>query len=231
MIRHIVAAGGSYTADGIGGTPPIDCDNQGGCSFNDPRVQPRTWVSKVAQNLQVQSLVNTAGVGFGPSVTAMSLIEVLTRFPYDPRDTLVLFDVTDPWRLGVPCPWNHIDASPHVPWSPDIIPWSILDKHAERGIIVEMQHEQVEVRSAFDLQSLFDFLNVRQFRYRWVMGIDFRSNHLLAPMLCSDKNLLLLEDGPSMFEYAERHDLVGEDGHHPNALVHDMVCEKIIESI
>lgn len=232
MIRHLVAAGCSFTADGIGGSPPVDATHPGGCSFIHSDQRPRSWAGFLAQRLQVTSLVNVAGYGFGIGIAAQATTWLLENFDYSSDQTLVVFNITDPYRLGTICPFYHEDVSRFVPWASDIIPWAVLDREtAEKPIYKIMQTEQVEARSSFDLRALIDYLERRGYQYRFMMMMDYRNHPLIGDTIKNNANLVLARPGASMFDYSMMTQQLDADGMHPSTRAHEMLAQQVYDTL
>ncbi len=129
--KNLISGGCSFTANGIGGCPPTQ-DSAGGCSFiDDPNfkvLNPRSWSGFLSTLLNVKSFVNVASSSHGIVLTVNSIIELLNRFNYSPENTLIVFNITEPGRLDVPCDFDHPDKCKWIPWSQDLIPYSYIDR-------------------------------------------------------------------------------------------------------
>lgn len=236
MIKHIVAGGCSQTQDGLGGIPP-NALTSGGCSFiahNDyVSAEPQSWVSFVAQKLAVESLVNTAASSHGNQLITNSIIEVLTRFPYDPKTTLVLFNVTWPTRLDVPCDFDHPDRSKFIPWSKDLIPYTYLatDSKPAKHCYKHIGSEQVEQMNYLALRNLFNFLENNQFNYKFILAKNFSDYPALSSIINSRQQLIKLEqDNVGIVEFVTARGL-NRDIIHPTVAGHEVISNTVLNSL
>ena len=241
-IKHIVVSGCSQTSDGQGGVPPTIESPSGGCSFipspDYATSEPASWAGMVAQSLNVSSIVNTAAGGHGNMLIATSLIEVLTRYPYPPDETLVLFNISWSDRLDIPCSFLSPDSSQHVTWSPDLIPFTYMDPpgstagSALRKIVKNLGIEHIESLSCIALTSLFNFLENQKFNYRFLLGGNFdrytQVQHVIKPYL--NKLIVLDKETPSIAEFVVANQL-NKDIIHPNPEGHQVISNIVLQAL
>jgi hypothetical protein len=234
-IKHILASGCSLSQNGIGGVPPTKLSS-GGCSFNNgaDSSDPASWVGFVAKSLNVSSLVNTAASGHGNILIANSIIEMLTRYQYDYKTTLVLFNITWPSRLDIPCDFDHPDHSKHIPWTCNLIPYTYLkmDSTPAQYCYKHMGAEQVEQISCLSLINLFNFLENNQFNYRFVVAKDFSNFKTFDSVIKSRKeNLIVLDNkSPGVVEFVTDNNLK-IDSIHPTVEGHRIISKIILNHI
>jgi len=239
MIKHIVAGGCSFTANGIGGVPPSESNPDGGCSFIDDQVFPApipgSWVGFVAKKLQVKSLVNVAANSHGNIATANNLMQVLTRFNYDPDQTLVLFNISDPSRLDLPCSWDHPEKSLFCAWPDSVIDFSYLScscqlvESAQKNIGIE----QVNVLSTNALLGLLSFLTLNGFNFKFLTMRNYTQIEPLNKVIDNNKSSWIsLGSGLGMIEYVMDLGLTVSDiDTHPNLQGHVMIADRVLEAL
>jgi hypothetical protein len=237
IVKHILAGGCSQTQDGIGGVPPGNLSN-GGCSFvSDNEAvcnDPQSWVGFVAQKLKVNSLVNTAASSHGNQLIANSIVEMLTRYQYDPAITLVLFNITWPSRLDIPCDFDHPDRSKFVPWNKSLIPYSYLtvDSKITHYLYKHMGADQVEQMNCIALINLFNFLENNLYNYRFVLAKDFSDYTTFNSIIKSkQKNFISLNNkNPGITEFVTANNL-NKDIIHPTTAGHEAISNIVIDHI
>lgn len=234
-IKHLVIGGCSETADGIGGCPPSEHSN-GGCSYVDrgdgTRATPKSWAGFVAQALDVNSFVNVACSSAGNYYICQTLMEVLTRQQYPSEQTMVLFNVTEPGRLDVPCAFDHPDACKFVPYDVHLIPYSWLNRHSRTHDYIKknMGIENVCRTSRTSLISLFSFLENRNLQYRFVTMHNYLTDPDLGSVLGSNCNRIDLDPGIGIVENSTINNTL-EDPKHPNLVGHQNIAEQVLANL
>lgn len=237
--QYIVASGCSQTQNGpgTGGTPPSHDNLKGGCSYIDQGQgiveSPVSWVSHVAQHLKVSSLVNMAAAGHGNQFVAGTIIDLLTRYPYHPRHTLVLFNITFPHRLDIPCDFRHPDRSTSVPWNSTLLPYTYLSMRSrlQRKFHAHQGNEQVKNSSRLAMVNLFNYLENRGFDFRFTLCMDFTRDAILAPVIEKYQQYLVsLEDGIGIREFVVARNLT-HDACHPTVEGHKHIADKVIQHL
>lgn len=234
-IQNLLMGGNSFTQDGIGGCPPSPA-SQGGCSFLDQGqthvAEPRSWASMLAQELAVQSFVNTAAASHGNILIAQSLRWILKQFPYDPAVTMVMFNVSIPMRLDIPCEFDHPDASPRVPWQRDLIPHTYLHRESRthRDIEKQVGLDIVPALGWAELDFLAHYLEHRGFEYCFLLT----ENYLDDPgfrewVLDRQHRLITLDPGVGLTEFARESGHNTENGYHPDAQGRRIVVDRVRE--
>ena len=232
MIRHIIAGGCSFTADGIGGAPPT-ADSGGNCSFTHG-AKPHTWVSHVAKELGVQSLVNLAASGHGNMLTRHAITHLISNYDYDPKDTLVLINITETVRLDSVCDWHDGNRSRWIPWDPEIIPWTYHSRNSSviRRSLRAMSLDDVQAVSAISVRQLFEDLTNMGFQFRFLMMKDFRQDAELAPRLVPyQANAVMLPGRPDMWGFCREYGYLDTDGFHPDAMGHWCIAQQVLNQI
>jgi hypothetical protein len=238
MLEHLIVSGSSYSSDGIGGCPPT-FENEGGCSFtNGGLAKPGSWPSFLAQKLNVKSLVNTATAGHGNTLIANSILDILNRFPYNLEKTLVVFNITHPAKLDIPCEYTHYEASHHIPWSPEIIPYSYYDRNTKlmNNIRKHMGIEQIEQATSNTLDFLFSLLKYRKINFYFlldgVLGENYFQNRYIAPVIDRHKDRLIgLGSDATMLTYCQINNCVGTDLTHPTIQGYQLIADQIYQFI
>ena len=234
MIRHILAGGCSFTADAQGGIPPSPEHPQGGCSYLDAGAEPNSWIGFVAQALRVSSLVNVAGLSHGNLMIAHNITTVLERYPlYTPQDTCVLFNITDPGRLDIPCHKEHPDSA-YCEWDDQVVPWRYLNKKSllQPLMLKNMGIEQVESLNTTMLLGLFSYLEHRGFPYRYLCMRDYSDHDTLGPVLKRFKqNRIDLDPGGNMADHVKQLGMNSLDNFHPDRQGHRSIADQVIQAL
>jgi hypothetical protein len=236
---YIVSSGCSFTSNGIGGFPPSNTHPTGGCSFvnlNGYNVAtPSSWASILAKKMQCTSFVNLAASSHGNILVSMSLIEVLNRFSaYRPDNSLVVFNLTDPGRLDVPCSHGHHDKSGSIPWNNDILPFSFLSTGSKTNTNVRktIGIEQVEIMSQQAVLALLNFLEHRKFKYRFVMMQNYLNHNGMYNVLKDYQHNLVTLPGISMEQYCIINNLtISKNDTHPNQQGHTAIAEIVYNTL
>lgn len=232
-IQNLLIGGNSFTQDGIGGCPPTT-DSQGGCSFVDQGqghvAQPRSWASMLAQELEVQSFVNTASASHGNILIAHSLRWILQRFHYDPAVTMVMFNVSIPMRLDIPCEFDHPDASPRVPWKQDLIPHTYLHRESRTHRAIEKQVglDIVPDLGWAELDFLAHYLEHRGYQYCFLLTEDYTGDAGFRRWASSRwSRLITLDPGVGLTEFARDSGHNTENNYHPDAQGRRIVVDRV----
>ena len=232
--KNLLVSGCSFTQDGIGGVPPT-IEEPGGCSFieDDAYVAalPRSWAGFLAKKLQVTSMVNTAASSHGNILIANSILECVRRFKYNPTETLIVFNLTDPWRFDLPCAYDHPDVDcKFIPWNQQLISYSYLDRH--KKIMNQLEKniglEQIEYFTSNAVEFLFNFLAQKQIAFYFLTMNDYRST-VLQPIIDKfQKQFIKLTPGSSMIEYCQlTNSQISKDDRHPNLTAHQMIADQV----
>lgn len=237
MIKHIVAGGCSFTTNGISGEPPRVSSTgeptQGGCSFNFD-VVPASWVGHVARHLRVDSLVNVAASGHGNVPTAEAILHVLLHNDYQPTETMVLLNITEPMRLDVMCSWNDPNRCPYIPWDSGLIPWTY---HAWTSPVVRQQYatlrkEDITAMSAGRVRFLFEKLQELDFDFRFMMMRDFTKDRDLATIIDQyHAQAIFLPEAPDMWGFCRQFGYLQDDGAHPDQTGHQIIAQQVLMNI
>lgn len=210
------------TANGVGGYPLQNC------SFIDSELTPKTWIGFVAQELQVKSLTNVASASHGNQLIASSIIEVLTRFEYDPKETLILFNITYPGRFDAPCEFGHPEQSNMVAWDNSIIPYTYLTNLSNaHQTINKISPSQVNVW----LVSLFNFLENQKFDYRFLLAENFLEDPVIGKTIKQFGNKLVhLDQSIGIKEFTFAHAML-KDIVHPTVDGHKKIATCVMNSL
>ena len=235
MIKNIVASGCSQTADGIGGAPWSAVGN-GGCSFVDrgdgTQADPASWVSFLAQQMRVQSLINLAAESHGNQYVSHTIMDFLSRRPYPQSETLVLFNITEALRIDTPCAFDHPDRCGWVPYSADLVPYSWLSNRSrlQDSFRKNIGFEQIGQISRLALISLISFLEHRRYRYLFVTMADYVQDPYLGDVVAADPNRVVLDPGPGMIELGRGLDLMKDDVH-PTIQGQEIIAQQVLKVI
>jgi hypothetical protein len=238
MITHILASGCSFTSDGIGGVPPTKKNPDGGCSFihddSYTASEPRSWVSVVAQKLKVNSLVNVSAESHGNILIANNIMSILNKFKYDPKETMVMFNISDPGRLDVICDYTHPDACLHCSWDQSILPFKYLSRRSQQFKDIEktMGIDQIELLSSNMLLGMMSFLQQNGFNFRFMVMSDFQFSEPLTTVVTQFcENMIELTPGPSMSQFVNALELNLSDGFHPDITGHAEIANHVLENL
>lgn len=233
---HIISSGCSFTSDGLGGVPPSKLHPAGGCSFIHDNKIPKSWASVIAKNMQCSSFVNFASPSHGNILVSMTLIDALTKYSaYCSKNTLVLFNLSDPARLDIACSYDHIDKSNLISWDKEILPFSFLlpKSNIHNLMYRNIGIEQIENMSRHAVLALLNFLETKKFNYRFLLMNDYLTQGILANVLKEyQHNLIMLPGSIGMSEYCMANNLtVSRNDSHPNLEGHkvlaDLVCNTL----
>jgi hypothetical protein len=236
---YILASGCSFTSDGPGGLPPNEVNPDGGCSFIDAgefeTAIPKSWAGILAKQMQCKSFLNLASSSHGNILVAMSLIETLTRYPaYQPSNTLVVFNLTDPARLDTACAHNHPDCSTRISWSKEILPLAFLcpDSKTNNSIRKNVGIDQIEIMSQHAVLSLLNFLEQKKFNYRFIMMRNYLKHAGMANVLKDYQHNLITLPGVGMEEYCIMNNLtISKHDTHPNQQGHTAIAEIVYNTL
>jgi hypothetical protein len=236
--KNLLVGGCSFTQDGICGSPPT-ITSAGGCSFieDDAYVaaQPNSWAGFLAKKLQVTSMVNTATSNHGNILIANTILECINRFSYNPKETLVVVNLTEPWRFDLPCAYDHPDSDlGYIPWNQDLIPYSYLDRR--RKIITQLEKNidfaQIEYFTSNTVEFLFNFLENKQIPFYFLTMNDCSSTKLQAVIDKFQKHFIKLSPGPSMLEYCQHtNSQISKDDFHPTRSAHEKIADQVYNYI
>ena len=236
MIKNLIASGCSFTQDGIGGVPPSEKDPLGGNSFletaDHPSGTPKSWAGMIAKQLQATSFVNLAASGHGNISIANNMLTFLSKFTYDPAETLILFNITDPFRLDIPCDKLHPEHSCYSGWPEEIIPFKyIISKESDitRGLTKTIGVDQVEILTSNMLLGMMSFLKQNNFNFKFLLMSDYTTHPTLSPVISNfSSNLIKLDPGVGMHEFSIITNNLHADGRHPNLEAHRAIANCVI---
>ena len=238
MIRHIIASGCSFTADGIGGLPPSLTHPNGGCSFvNDLNYQasiPKTWVGHVAKELKIDSLVNLAASSHGNIMIANNIMSLLSQFPYDPETTIILFNISDPARLDLMCSWEHPNKCNYCDWSQDILPYTYIKRDSEpvNYVSKNIGIEQIEILSSNAILGMMSYLEKNKFNFKFLLMSDYRSHTHLGPIIKKFQSRMIeLGSHAGMKEFVANVGLNTKDQFHPDSEGHQRIAEVVLKTL
>ena len=234
--KNLIAAGCSFSADSISGVPPTK-QSAGGCSFidggNNTPSTPKTWAGFLAQQLNVTSLVNVASSGHGNILTANSILEILNKFNYDSADTLIVFNLTDPARLDIPCDTTSLFRSNDIPWTDDIIEHSYMNVIETRKLPKKIGIDAVEKFTSNIVELLFDMLEHRKFEFYFLMMTDYTQHPYLGSIIDKYKTrLITIDPGTGMMEFCQlTNNYISNFDKHPNIIGHKLIADTVYRHI
>jgi hypothetical protein len=235
-IQHLLIGGNSFTQDSIGGVPPdVKKNSNGGCSFifqgqTEKISEPRSWASLLAKELEVQSFVNTAASSHGNILIAQSLRWMLDNYNYNPANTLVLFNVSMPTRLDIPCEFENPNASHYVPWSRDLIPYTYLRRDSKTYQTIEKQVglDIVPDLSWAELDFLSCYLEHRGYNYYFLLTENYLDDEKFCRWAVNRRSRLIeITPGTGMCEFAAITGHNTENGYHPDAQGREIIKNQV----
>lgn len=223
------------TQHGLGGLPPT-MQHAGGCSYIDQGQgqvnEPGSWAGYLARDLAVTSMVNLAASGHGNLLTASAVMWMLDHYAYDPRDTVVIFNVTEPQRFDMMCDWQDPDRSAWVPWSSQIMPntWMDVGSRALDRARARITLDNVGRMSRLALEGLMSWLDQQGWQW-WFMTMD---DYDQDPYLAS-----LVRDHPRRIDFGGQRGMTpyvvsqgwSDDGYHPTDHGHRAIADWVLERI
>jgi len=238
-VDNIVASGCSFTQDGISGVLPLN--GVGGNSFldypNDNIVGnlPKSWAGIVAKHLAVKSIVNTAASSHGNILIANSLLTLLTSFKYPIKNTLVLFNITEPTRLDIPCEFDNLDKSEYIPWTRNIIPFSYLSRTSTsiKNLEQRLGPDAVSYLTSNTILFLLNFLKNNDYKFIFLTMSDYSNDPHLGHIIEKfNQHFLMLDNFKGMKEYCVHKNLtVSKSDCHPNIIGHQVIAERVLQQL
>jgi hypothetical protein len=240
-LKNIVVSGCSFSADALGGLPPTK-DYSGGNSFReDPDYTtsvPTTWASFLAKKINPDSFVNCAAGSHGNYLISKTLIDMLEKFNYSPKNTLVVFNISQMARMDVLCDYNTKNFN--IPWPQDILDYSFLKPRSYEWcrVLYDLEESRgedgdVEELVKFNterLNDLFEYLDNNKYPFVFTTLADYTD----LPLVQKYKEHYIQLPGNGMFEFASSLDEISEDKFHPTVegqyqisnVAYDFICKK-----
>jgi hypothetical protein len=234
---NLIVGGNSFTQDGVGGCPPT-LNSVGGCSFcNDENYKsatPKSWASWVAKKLQVKSFVNTASSSHGNFLIADTILYLLTNYQYTPNNTLVIFNISMPTRLDIPCEFTHPDVSKFLPWNENLIPFAYLDrtcrsyKNIEKNIGLDL----VPLMSWQKIDFLCNWLENQKYNYLFLTTENHNNVKEFQQIVNPRRNLFIdLDPGVGLLEWSALTKNNTKNNYHPDEKGRELISDLVIEKI
>jgi len=221
--KNILAGGCSFSQDGIGGHPPTSTSLGGNSFRTDVDYQasvPRSWTSMLAQQFDPDSFTNVAVSANGLVATCTTICDMLDKFAYSPKNTLVIFNVTRLARLDIKVDFNN--DNDYEPWTQDILDYSFLKCNTQRWKehLVNTTIKQIETQSEIHLSKLFEYLDMHQYPFVFTL-LDNISN---LPIIQKYKAHLVPLAHIGMFEFCST---IGEldNSQHPSVVGYSQIAE------
>jgi len=211
--KNLLVSGCSFSQDfwfnGIGGTPPSET-SLGDCVYiTDPKFSvelPRSWPGFLSRKLEVTSFVNVAASAHGNILVAHSILECINRFRYVPEDTLVVINLSEPWRLDLFCEYDHPEVDKqYIPWNQSFIPYSYLS-YSSKTILDLRKNiglEQVGIITSNSIDFLFNFLQNKKIDFYFLLMNDFDTTALKPVIDRFREHLIELTPGSNMISYGQ----------------------------
>lgn len=228
-IKNLIVGGCSFTANGLGGSPPTKSSG-GGNSYNHGALSPWSWAGHLSRMLDVESLVNVAAAGHGNILTANAMMTLINSFNYNTDDTLIVFNLTDPARLDIICDFDCADADPWISWTKDIIPYTFLNR--DRNFMRISNVDKIERLTTATTELLFDFLEHKGFSYYFMTMNDVTQTPLNDLVEKHKARFIPLSPGKTMMNFCKLTDnTVSKSDFHPSENGHKMIAEQVYNSI
>jgi hypothetical protein len=238
MFKHIIASGCSFTSNGAGGLPPSQEHPEGACSYitdiDYQAIDPESWAGILAQNLNVKSFVNVAASSHGNFLIANNVLTLINRFNYNPLDTLILFNLSDPARIDIPCTWNEKTKSNRCDWSDHILPFKYISRDSVliKQLVLTMGINQIEMVTSNAVLGMMNTLKQKKFNFYFTMMCNYKNHKYLGPVISQfNDHLVTLDPGVGMMEYAGILNLTSEDKIHPSQQGHRSISLQVLNKI
>lgn len=234
-IKHWIFGGCSFTYGGIGGVPPSDNTNGGSSLIDYPldniqRSNLKVWAEMVAEEVGIfSSTVNVASASHGNILTSRAILYLLKHYNYNPENTFILFNISDPGRRDVVCDFNHKDKSKYIPWTKDIIPFSFKTKDIQNK---ESFRETDRYTSDF-LFLFLEYLKHKKFKFLFTTMCDY-SNHPDLSTIINENQTHFVPCGQmiGMKEYCLNKNLtISKTDLHPNLEGHKEISNMVVERL
>jgi hypothetical protein len=235
--KNLIVSGNSFTQDGIGGCPPT-LDSVGGCSFCDSdnykSSVPKSWASSVANKLQVTSFVNTASSSHGNFLIADTILHLLTTYQYTPKDTLVIFNVSMPTRLDIPCEFTNPDVSKFLPWNKSLIPFAYLNRTCRVYQTIEKNIglDLVPIMSWQKINFLCNWLENQKYSYLFLTTENYNGEKEFQQIVNPRKRLFIdLDPGVGLVEWSALTKNNTENNYHPDEKGRELISDYVVDKI
>jgi hypothetical protein len=215
--KHLITAGCSFTAGGLGGCPPVSVDNPGGNSFvadvDRLASTPQRWPDFLSLQLGSTTLVNLAAGGHGNLLTAYAVKSLLEKYDYSREDTLIVFNITESSRFDIPCKFLLPDKSKDIPWSEDILDASFLNRHTDFFDKIQNRFIGPDLSGRYT-SSYFDmflhWLSINGYRYYFMLMTERILQNLYFKKVIEkfSDHMILMPGATGMMEYCLQNKLV-----------------------
>ena len=234
-IEHWIFGGCSFTASGIGGMPPSN-NTSGASSFIDypldniEKSNTRTWAEIVAEQADIcSSTVNVASPSHGNILTSRAILYLLKHYDYNPENTVILFNISDPGRLDEVCDFNHKDESKFVSWTKDIIPFSFKTQNKQD----QASFRETDRHTSDFLFLFLEYLKHKKFKFLFTTMSDY-TNHPDLATIINENQTHFVPCGPmiGMKEYCLNNNLtISKTNLHPKLEGHKKIASIVIERL
>lgn len=230
-IKNLIVSGDSFSYSGVGGMPPTQSSSGGNSYLYDEKYQtmePFNWPGFMAKQLSVASLVNTATAAHGNILISYTIFELLKKYNYHPHDTLIIFNLSEPARLDVPCDFHDSNADNFVRWDQNLLSHSYLTMPHQLPI-----SDAIEKYTSESTRFLMEYLKSKKFVFYFLLMNNYLDHEYLGPVINDfNEHLIQLDPGPSMKEFAiATKTTVSNYDQHPNLEGHRMIADAIYKRI
>lgn len=246
--KHLITAGCSFTAGGIGGKPPINDQNDGGCSFlPDPDYQcsvPLKWPDFLSLALEPTSLTNVAADSHGNLATAYTVKSLLEKYHYEPQNTLIIFNLTDPARFDIPCHGLSEKRSSRITWPHEILNFSFWERSSldEKNKKEESGFQRLEgIHVGYDVlenytSSFFDmflhWLSMNHYEFYFMVMTDSILQHEYFSKIIKKfhQHFIEMPGATGMMEYCLKiNETVSKTDWHPSTKGHEYIADVVYD--
>ena len=233
-MKHLLVSGDSFSYSGVGGCPPTET-SCGGCSYiPDPdytAIDPTAWPGFLSLKMSVQSLVNVAAGSHGNILVSYTIFELLKKYSYTKQDTIIIFNLSDPYRLDIPCDFQDANSSEFIPWNEQLLSHSYLAM-TKRPRDIKFS-DAIEKFTSQSARFLMEYLKKNEYNFYFLLMNNYLDHKYLGPVIHEfNDHLIQLDPGPSMLEFAVKtNTTVSDEDHHPNLLGHKQIADIIYDKI
>ena len=227
--RHLVVSGCSFSA----GSSSIDL------AKSDPSVWPH-WLLK---KIHFDRFANLSIVGGGNLSASYNLLFYLENRFCDPADTLVIFNLTEFFRIDLICPVDHPDSTRWFSWDKDFgFSWIIEPLFEDKKspfhgkLQKNMGFEQTIMLNSLHVLALFSYLENRGYRYYFMLMsqecLDHAAPFLQEKIKQNQNRFINFPGHECMKEYVSDLGLTSSKfDHHPSTIGHKVIADSVFERL
>lgn len=213
----------------------------GSSSLDEAKQNPSTWSHYLINNYltDINALMNVALSGGGNTAMVKNLVAAIETQPVvDPKDTLIIFNITGLQRIDMICPVDHYDVNKNNSWAQCFgfnwinLPHLSTINTVYKDIIQKNSGwNETILENSLELVLLFGYLENKGFDYKFMVmdkTIFERAPDFLKPYL----NAALDFDGhKTMHEFCKANNLLDKDGFHPSDQGYRTISKYIFDDL